>query len=240
MKISGIYKIQSVIKPERYYIGSAVNISSRWKLHLNSLKRKDHHSSKLQNHFNKYGECDLQFSVLLGCEKKYLIANEQFFIDSYKPYFNLCPKAGNSLGYKHNEETMKKLRGHYVSDETKKKISESNKGKPSINKGKHLSEAQKEKMRIPYTEERKAKMRGKHWTISKEGRKNMSIARKRDGIIPPSALGLKRSDETIKRMSESRRGKPSPLRGKPGRILTEEAKMKISQSLITYFKKRIA
>ncbi len=28
--ISGVYKIQSKIKPERIYIGSSVNINSRW------------------------------------------------------------------------------------------------------------------------------------------------------------------------------------------------------------------
>jgi hypothetical protein len=36
-KISSIYQIQSKIKPERIYIGSAVNIKHRWGIHLSDL-----------------------------------------------------------------------------------------------------------------------------------------------------------------------------------------------------------
>jgi len=99
-EISAIYKIQSLIKPERVYIGSAINIGNRWNIHLFKLRRKEHHSLKLQNHFNKYGEADLQFSILLGCDKEDLIKTEQYFIDSYKPWFNICQFAGSPLGSK--------------------------------------------------------------------------------------------------------------------------------------------
>jgi group I intron endonuclease len=98
MKISGIYKIQSVVHPERIYIGSAVSVNNRWNCHLCNLKLKKHSNKKLQNHYNKYGESDLQFSLLLGCDKKDLIKNEQYFIDSYNPYFNICKKAESRLG----------------------------------------------------------------------------------------------------------------------------------------------
>jgi group I intron endonuclease len=108
MKISGIYQIQSKIKSERIYIGSAIDIMQRWNVHLCDLKH-NRHNPKLQRHFNKYGESDLVFSILLGCAKEYLIANEQFFIDSYKPYFNICPIAGSSLGIKFSDESKVKM-----------------------------------------------------------------------------------------------------------------------------------
>ena len=38
MKISGIYKIESKLKPERIYIGSTININIRWNKHLTDLK----------------------------------------------------------------------------------------------------------------------------------------------------------------------------------------------------------
>ena len=57
-KGGGIYKIQSIIKPERYYIGSAINIGSRLKTHFKALRNNLHHSDKLQNHYNKYGAED--------------------------------------------------------------------------------------------------------------------------------------------------------------------------------------
>jgi group I intron endonuclease len=109
MKISGIYKIQSKIKPKRIYIGSAKNILIRWKLHLRSLRLNKHHSALLQRHYNKYSESDLLFSVLLGCDKEDLIKTEQYFLDSYQPYFNICKIAGSSLGRKHSEESKKKM-----------------------------------------------------------------------------------------------------------------------------------
>ena len=142
MSISGIYKIQSKIKPERLYIGSAVGISNRWLCHLKDLRKNKHHSKKLQNHYNKYGESDFQFSILLGCDKEYLIANEQFFIDTYKPYFNICSRAGSRLGVKCSEESLKLMSqsqkgnqnslGAIRSEETKKKQSESAKNRPPM------------------------------------------------------------------------------------------------------------
>ena len=94
---------------------------------------------KLQRHFNKYGETDLQFSVLVGCEKEDLLKTEQYFLDSYKPYFNNSPTAGNTLGFKFSEESKKRLSeklkgrkawniGFILSEETRKKISEAKKG----------------------------------------------------------------------------------------------------------------
>ena len=68
--ISGIYKIQSKIKPERIYIGSAVNMSNRIIKHKQDLKKNIHCNNKLQNHYNKYGLADLIFSILMSCSKE--------------------------------------------------------------------------------------------------------------------------------------------------------------------------
>lgn len=197
MQGSGIYKIQSIHKPERFYIGSAVNISHRWDHHLYDLRRNKHGSSKLQRHYNKYGECDLQFSVVLGCEKEYLIANEQFFIDSYKPYFNSRINAHNNWGLKFTEEHKQRMReanmGKHVSEETKQKLREIAKkqwenpeyrkrmselklGKPSGSKGKKRTD---------------------------ESRKRMSDSQK--GRIAWNK-GKKLSDDYRKKLSESHRG----------------------------------
>ena len=123
MKFTGIYQIKSIEKHNRIYIGSAINIISRWNIHLNRLRNNIHANSKLKNHYNKYGESDLQFSIIVSCDKELLQVNEQFFIDSYKPYFNICDKAYSQAGVKRSMET-------------KKKISESKKGHLPWNKGK--------------------------------------------------------------------------------------------------------
>jgi len=132
--ISGIYKITSLIKPNRCYIGSTINIKKRWIRHLGNLKEGNHHSIKLQRHYNKYGRSDLRFSILLECEREDLIKIEQYFIDSYNPYFNNCKIAGSLFGYT--------CKGHKDSKETKIKKSigklgnkNPNFGKPTWNKG---------------------------------------------------------------------------------------------------------
>lgn len=135
MKISGIYQVQSKVKPERIYIGSTKNIYLRWNEHLRRLKKGDHHSKKLQSHFNKYSIADLSFSILLACDKEDLIKTEQYFIDAYNPWFNCCPIAGSQLGIKRSPETNKKhsdiLKGRILykqTDESKQKNKESQMG----------------------------------------------------------------------------------------------------------------
>jgi group I intron endonuclease len=128
MRVTGIYQIQSRIKPERIYIGSASDIYVRWRGHLCSLRKGKHHSSKLQNHFNKYGETDLQYSILLGCDKEDRIKIEQYFIDSHHPYFNISKMAQTSgCGFKKGHIPFTK--GTKLSKVHKYRISEALKGK---------------------------------------------------------------------------------------------------------------
>lgn len=138
MKISGVYQIQSRIKPERIYIGSSNNIKCRWNLHLSELRRNKHSNGRLQNHYNKYGKNDLIFSILICCDEESLIITEQFYIDSHKTFFNLCKKAGSTKGRKRTLEQRKRmsevmigrntwLMGRICSEETKKKLRENGK-----------------------------------------------------------------------------------------------------------------
>ena len=52
----------------------------------------------MQEHYNRYGEADLQFTFLVGCSRKNLMKTEQFFIDAFDPYFNLNKIAINNSG----------------------------------------------------------------------------------------------------------------------------------------------
>lgn len=186
MKISGIYKIQSISHPDRCYIGSSVNIHKRWLVHLRELRLNIHICSKLQRHYNKYGKDDLKFSVIIGCGRNDLISTEQFFLDSTNPYFNTCKKAGNTLWVK-------------LSDETKKKLSNLKKGKSSWNKGKKLSEDHKRKIAKAQLGENNSFYHKKHSskTIDKiiEWNKNN----------PPSKEARRKQAESLRRHYENQK-----------------------------------
>lgn len=144
--MSGVYKIQSVIKSSRFYIGSSVNITRRWKHHISRLKLNKHENNKLQRHFNKYGESDLQFSILIECDRKDLIRNEQYFIDKLNPYFNILKIAYSALGFKHSKKTIEKQKKIKISDEHKAILREKLKGnKNSV--GIKRTDAQKQHLR---------------------------------------------------------------------------------------------
>lgn len=143
-KITGIYQIQSKIKSERIYVGSAINVHVRWVRHLNDLRNNRHHSKKLQNHYYKYGEADLQFSIIFRCGRKQLLMYEQHYLDLLNPFFNNRKKAESNLGMKYSEEHRRKIseahKGKKFSAEHLKKIGEASRGR-------HLSEEAKQKLR---------------------------------------------------------------------------------------------
>lgn len=203
MIISGIYKIQSIIKPDRSYIGSSSDIYKRWKGHLILLNAKKHHSKKLQNHYNKYGTEDLMFSIISECPDFKLLSNEQFYIELHLPYFNNCKVAGSCFGRRHSEETKAILRekniGKIVSAETRLKISIANTGRKHTELEKrNMSESHKGKKPKPITEETRLKMRknniGK--TLSEETKRKISESNKgkHGNIIYTDALRKKMSE----------------------------------------------
>lgn len=137
--VSGIYEIRCKANGRRY-VGSAVNFQKRWCEHYRQLTELKHHSLHMQRAWNKYGESAFVFRVIEQCSVDSLVEREQHYIDSLKPEFNSAPVAGSQLGYKHSEESRKKMslsrdrsfspmKGRRHSEESKRKTSESRKGK---------------------------------------------------------------------------------------------------------------
>lgn len=130
---SAIYKISSISKPDRFYIGSAVVYSRRAIRHRSELNTGKHPNKKMQNHFTKYGIADFKIEIVEVVEdKNNLIKREQYYIDTLRPYFNLSPTAGNAIGVKHSQESREKRRvqrlGFRFSEESIKKMCSSQKG----------------------------------------------------------------------------------------------------------------
>ncbi len=104
----GIYLITNVIN-KKQYVGSSINVYYRIQTHKCKLAKNKHKNPKLQNGYNKYGLSNFAFTILEFVDDiNDLLKREQYYIDNLKPWYNILPIAGNVLGLKHSNETIKK------------------------------------------------------------------------------------------------------------------------------------
>ena len=70
----GIYKITNTVN-SKAYIGESMDIEKRWEKHKEDLNNNSHHSYKLQQDWNEYGENCFIFEVIKELEKSNNIYN---------------------------------------------------------------------------------------------------------------------------------------------------------------------
>jgi hypothetical protein len=93
-----------------FYIGSCVNFNDRMYDHTRKLGYGKHVNRFMQNAFNKYKTFDAE--LIEPCAPSELASTEQRYIDQWfghKNCLNLRPNVKTMLGFKHSEETKKKL-----------------------------------------------------------------------------------------------------------------------------------
>lgn len=84
----GIYSITNT-KTGKRYVGSSKDIETRFKSHMYGLRKKEHHSIKLQRSYNKYkNESIFHIEVLEETTEKQLLKREQYYIDLYDSFYN--------------------------------------------------------------------------------------------------------------------------------------------------------
>jgi len=209
--MTGIYKIESKTNPKRCYFGSAIDINTRWKRHLMDLNRNKHHSIKLQRHYNKYGESDLLFTVLLCCMESDLLKNEQYYIESYESYFNICKIAGNCSGVCASEKTREKISISSIGRKNRlgmKNSDESNKKRSKSLMGNKNSMGFKNRLNKKHSAETLIKMRKPRtikWKLSEETKRKQHDMAIKNKNKPPSQLGLKRSEEIKQKMRKPKK-----------------------------------
>lgn len=166
---TGVYMIENIANGRRY-VGSAVSLKKRWREHRRQLTDGRHHSRFLQRAWNKYGPLFFRFQVVAYCDRDNLLFYEQRLIDGLKPDYNTSPTAGSQLGYRHTDETRKKMsqsrakdfspmKGRKHTEESKRKISQNRKGKGNsgwtderrrkiseANKGRIITQEQRDKI----------------------------------------------------------------------------------------------
>ena len=190
---SGIYKITNKIN-KKYYIGSAYDLYKRYKEHRSALVSNRHHNIQLTRFVNKYGIDNLQFNLLEECLIEELEVKEQYYITNSKNTFNetLDVKAcnrGKKLSEEHKQNISNSIKAKNIirSEETKNKISESNKGKT----GKYKR-----------TEEQKQKARDKATNNSERSRKISEALKGRK-----NTWTTKHTEETKLKISKTKQSK---------------------------------
>ena len=225
MTKSGIYKIWSKASPSAY-IGSAIDLKIRERQHFSKLAAGKHPNIHLQRAWNKYGAASFIFEIIETVESASdLLRREQFWIDHYREtdgLFNICPKAGSSLGREFSQETKTKIsvkaKGRLVSAETRERLSVAGKGR-TVSEATRLLLAENAKgnkffLGKTHSEETKKKISegNKGKVISLEQRR--ATALRLQGVKLPEETkrkmsayhaGRKKSSETRARMSEAAR-----------------------------------
>ena len=173
-QICGIYVIKNTIN-DKMYIGQSVDIYHRWMQHKADLRNDHHHNEHLQRAWNKYGEENFEFCVLTECDESELNNLEKSLIVDYRSHdgcygYNLTLGGDGCIGLSQEsiEKMRKSLTGRCLPEDTRKKISEANKGKqkpPRSDEHKHnLGKALKGKKAwnkgITMDDDFKAKKRG--------------------------------------------------------------------------------
>lgn len=222
-----VYKITN--PNGKIYIGSTINIERRFS-DYKKLKCKKQHL--IYNSLVKYGVENHNFEIICECDKSIMRHYEALYGNKY----NTLKPNGLNLALPKLGEMYESL-----SEETKKKMSESNKGRVKTEQerknlsialtGNKLSNKTKEKIRIAHlgktaSEETKAKI-----SIANSGENNpmfgKSITEEHRGNLRTSHLGKKSRlgipmDEKTKAIL---------IRANTGKVASEETRKKRSKSM---------
>ena len=163
---TGIYKITNLVN-SKVYIGASKNVEKRWSNHRNGR-------TAIAEDLQTFGLDNFKFEVLLECPEDMLCQWERDMICLYD---SDDPEKGynNPKDRPYNPKVSESRKGHKLSEETKRRMSESQKGKHNITHSeetkRRMSEAHKGRKRAPFSEETKRRMseaKYRYWQKKKE------------------------------------------------------------------------
>mgnify|MGYP001605325358 FL=1 len=186
---SGIYVIENILNHKKY-IGSSINIKRRFQYHKSMLRRNEHDNNHLRSAWNRYGEDNFEFYILLKCDKDMLLMWE-------KEAFRLFKCCEREFGYNLQEDPTTTK----PNDETRKKLSLASSGERNPNFGKTHSVTTIKKISEARTGQKVGYKRKSPPAFTEEHCKKLSEA----SIGNKSHLGKTHSLETKLKMSIARK-----------------------------------
>ncbi len=209
-RFAGVYVIRN-IRNGKEYIGSGVDLLRRARCHWDDLSARRHKNTRLQNSWYKHGAENFRFIILeLVADVALLLAREQHWINTRKPFYNICMVSGSRLGVTHGQPAKDKISAFHLgrkrSEETRRRIGDAHRGKTvSAEARARISAAKIGKPCAPMSAQTKVKI-----SASRKGR-------------PGSRLGIPMSEEAKAKLSASMQGNTNG-RGGLGRKHSEATK----------------
>lgn len=246
---SGIYQIRNKVT-STVYVGSAVNVYSRWRAHTNCLKRGTHHCQHLQRSWDKHGADAFVFEIVEDLtHKEALILREQHYMDSMRTdgleLYNTYLTAGSPLGKKQSAEWVANMKARMRGNKYGVGIKPSNE---TIAKrvAKTVGRKNSAQHRAAISAARKGRK------LSAEHCGKLSVAHMGKKMLPGTRAAIKAantgrhlSDETRAKMAAAQLGKRRlhELRSESrarisaalcGRVCSPETRARISASTLAY------
>lgn len=204
---AGIYRIVNKVNGKSY-VGSSAWVRKRCRSHARKLIKGEHDNIIMQQAFDKYGADAFEVVVLeLVDDLGLLVEREQHWIDlldTVASGYNIRPFAESN-------------RGHKMSEEVRRKMSESRKGRARPPEA--TEKARQQLLGRPHSEERKRNI-----SAAKKGKKLSPehVEKMRQSLIGRKGTERQRhstiernksrvwTEESRQRMSEQKKGKPAP------------------------------
>jgi len=146
---AGVYALICRVT-NKNYVGGSVNLANRLLDYMQPAYLAKQANRPILRAIVKYGIVNFAFIVLETCNPSETLTREQYWLDLLNPDYNLCRKAGSTLGVPLSVEAKAKLSaarlGKSHSLETRKLMSETRKGTNAYWYGKKHNEVSKAKI----------------------------------------------------------------------------------------------